>query len=205
MEFNWSEFKYRCIAVHCNNENELNDFLKHCKENNINISSERKFNIKLCYEIIEGDILTAGDIKYFKNQDYDIIEWEIENKIDYDREYNILEIKEFPEETEFVNEDIYVTKFKDGILQVKNKTKNSLDSWSKCLITREWLRAKFKLIKKDKKVSFEEAIQAYLKGKDIKCIYNDETTIYNNGFIDSDDDKLTMGQILNGEWHIRED
>ncbi|NFO71587.1 hypothetical protein FDC51_15795 [Clostridium botulinum] len=61
------------------------------------------------------------------------------------------------------------------------------------------------ILTEDKKVSFEEAIQAYLKGKDIKCIYNDETTIYNNGFIDSDDDKLIMGQILKGEWYIKED
>ncbi|EQC1535606.1 hypothetical protein ACY1J9_001437 [Clostridium botulinum] len=133
-------------------------------------------------------------------------------KIDYDREYNIMEIVEFPVETEFVNEDLYVVKFKEGILQVKNKSENSLDSWSKCLITPNWLRAEFKLVKKDKKVSFEEAIQAY--GKDIYCIYNyNGAKMKNTYWIDSkhsriwDNSKEPMcpEEILNGEWYIKEE
>ncbi|MBY6758663.1 hypothetical protein HYH82_15325 [Clostridium botulinum] len=116
----------------------------------------------------------------------------------------------FPEETEFVNEDIYVTKFKDGILQVKNKTKNSLDSWSKCLITREWLRAKFKLAKKDKKVSLEEAIKAFMEGKVIKVKHKNVVAIYepeefNGEYILTDGDTFIPEEILYGEWYIKEE
>ncbi|NFJ83987.1 hypothetical protein FDA84_14975 [Clostridium botulinum] len=190
----------------------------------------------ICYRfhnIVLG--LVYETLKYFKDDDHvRIIEWKIEkgenrmdvditsaaekaenmlnelttNKIDYDREYNIMEIMEFPEGTEFVNEDIYIVKFKDGILQVKNKTKNTLDSWSKCRITREWLNAKFKLAKKDRKVSFEEAIEAYNEYKTIKCIWSDD--IYE--FDGNKESKLTnleeyrlLNLILNGEWYMKED
>ncbi|NFM26161.1 hypothetical protein FDB84_17360 [Clostridium sporogenes] len=149
---------------------------------------------KTCRECYERAI---KDIKFKGEND-------MGNKIDYDREYNILEIMEFSEDREFINEGKYIVKFKNGDFKAKYADDTS-SSWTRCFLTKEWLNAKFKLVKKDKKVSFEEAIQAYLKGKDIKCIWNDETTIYNNGFIDSDDDKLTMGQILNGEWYIKED
>ncbi|NFU45254.1 hypothetical protein FDF80_19200, partial [Clostridium sporogenes] len=134
MEFNFDNFKYNFIAVHCNTEYELNDFFKRCEENNIKISRERKFNAKLCYEIIDTDILIGGDIEYYKNQDYDIIEWEmespvIENKIDYDREYNIMEIMEFEEGTEFKHNN-YIYRIMEGILEVKYYNDNK--AWIQC-------------------------------------------------------------------------
>ncbi|HDK7215210.1 TPA: hypothetical protein PTV45_000570 [Clostridium botulinum] len=128
---------------------------------------------------------------------------DMKNKIDYDREYNIYEIFEFDEGIEFKHNN-YMYRIMEGLLEVKYYNTNK--EWIQCnCIDKCIINAKFKLVKKDKKVSFEEAIQAYLKSKDIKCIWNDETTIYSDGFLDSDNDKLTMGQILKGEWYIKED
>ncbi|EPS56743.1 TPA: hypothetical protein ACXDAY_004134 [Clostridium botulinum] len=128
-------------------------------------------------------------------------------KIDYDREYDILEIKEFPEETEFISEGKYISKLKDGFLKARYVDDIS-NSWTKCFLTKEWLNAKFKLVKKDRKVSFKEAIQAYDVYKTIKCIWLDD--IYEFG--ESKESKLTnvdedrlLNLILEGEWYIKED
>ncbi|ENK0558024.1 hypothetical protein AB2T19_002833 [Clostridium botulinum] len=147
---------------------------------------------KVCWECWENAI---KNIKFKGEHD-------MKNKIDYDREYNILEIMQFPEGIEFIDNIGCKVKFENSYMKVWS---NATLNWGKCKITKNWLGSKFKMIKKDKKVSFEEAIQAYLKSKDIKCIWNDETTIYSDGFLDSDNDKLTMGQILKGEWYIKED
>ncbi|AUN11455.1 hypothetical protein [Clostridium botulinum] len=201
--FDFGNLKYNYVAVHCNSQNELDNFIKQCEENDIIVGPDRQFDKNYGYIIVDSERLYCDYVAALKNEDYDIIEWEIENKIDYDREYNIYEIFEFDEGIEFKHNN-YMYRIMEGLLEVKYYNTNK--EWIQCnCIDKCIINAKFKLVKKDKKVSFEEAIQAYLKGKDIKCIYNDETTIYNNGFIDSDDDKLTMGQILNGEWHIRED
>ncbi|MHB8036000.1 hypothetical protein CF069_19165 [Clostridium botulinum] len=206
--FDFGTLKYNYVAVHCNSQNELDNFIKQCEENDIIVGPDREFDKSYGYIIVDSERLYCDYVAALKNEDYDIIEWKIENKIDYDREYNILEIKEFPEETEFVNEDIYVVKFKDGILQVKNKTKNTLDSWSKCLITREWLNAKFKLVKKDRKVSFEEAIQTYNVYKTIKCIWLDDIYEFDGSkeskLTNVDEDRL-LNLILEGEWYIKEE
>ncbi|NFF13761.1 hypothetical protein EXN50_15560 [Clostridium botulinum] len=209
--FDFENFKYNYMAVHCNSQTELDDFIKQCEDNNVITGPDRGFDKNYGYIIVDSERLYCDYATALKNEDYEIIEWEIENKIDYDREYNIMEILEFPVETEFINEDLYIVKFKEGILQVKNKTKNSVDSWSKCLITPNWLRAEFKLVKRDKKVSFEEAIQAY--GKEVYCIWNDgeSKTEYRiesplHGIRDVEFKKdITPEEILNGEWYIKED
>ncbi|KOM98068.1 hypothetical protein ACP49_09295 [Clostridium botulinum] len=207
MEFNWDEFKNDYIAVHCNTEYDLNDFLNKCKENDIELCAEEYLNKELAYIIDDDNFLRRCQINGLVEEGFDIIEWEmespfIENKIDYDREYNILEIMQFPEGIEFIDNMGCKVKFENSYMKVWS---NATLNWGKCKITKNWLGSKFKMIKKDKKVSFEEAIQAYLKSKDIKCIWNDETTIYSDGFLDSDNDKLTMGQIVKGEWYIKED
>lgn len=136
-----------------------------------------------------------------------------ENKIDYDREYNILEIKEFPEETEFISEGKYISKLKDGFLKARYADDIS-NSWTKCFLTKEWLNAKFKLVKKDKKIDFIEAIQAY--GKHIYCIWKDDNGIehkseycirneWDQCITDQNCEYLTPAEILNGEWYIMED
>ena len=75
------------------------------------------------------------------------------------------------------------------------------------------ITSKFKLAKKDKKVSFEEAIQAY--GKEIYCIWEDDNDIehFSNYKImnkwdeisDFNDLYLSPEEIVNGEWYIKED
>ncbi|MBD5589264.1 hypothetical protein [Clostridium botulinum] len=129
-------------------------------------------------------------------------------KIDYNREYNILEFMEFEEGTEFTLDDRYICKVEDGYLKIKDGT----GSWIIEHLAKEIIKAKFKLVKKDKKVSFEEAIQAY--GKDIYCIYNyNGAKMKNTYWIDSkhsriwDNSKEPMcpEEILNGEWYIKEE
>ncbi|KGO12190.1 hypothetical protein EXM98_04770 [Clostridium botulinum] len=67
------------------------------------------------------------------------------------------------------------------------------------------------ILTEDKKVSFEEAIQAY--GKEVYCIWNDgeSKTEYRiesplHGIRDVEFKKdITPEEILNGEWYIKEE
>ncbi|WP_155120343.1 hypothetical protein [Clostridium botulinum] len=34
MEFNWNEFKYNYMAIHCSTEEKLKDFKKECRKRN---------------------------------------------------------------------------------------------------------------------------------------------------------------------------
>ncbi|NFH34496.1 hypothetical protein FDC49_19430 [Clostridium sporogenes] len=142
------------------------------------------------------------------------------NKIDYDREYNILEIMEFPEDREFIDDIELKVKFENGCLESWSNTGRK---WIGCKITKNWLNTKFKLVKKDKKVNFEEAVKAYEKGKTVKCILNNEIYFYYGSYAPKDirnygeyfikynenaednSDFPTTGEILRGEWYIKED
>ncbi|NFF77529.1 hypothetical protein FCV38_11195 [Clostridium sporogenes] len=109
-----------------------------------------KENCKECWEN------AIKDIK-FKGED------NMENKIDYDREYNIMEIMEFPEGIEFrVGNCMY--RIKNGELEYNDE----LDWRDNLLSLKHTLTLKFKLVKKDKKVSFMEAMKAFDSGKTIK-------------------------------------
>ncbi|NCI22139.1 hypothetical protein EXM36_17095 [Clostridium botulinum] len=131
------------------------------------------------------------------------------NKIDYDREYNIMEIMEFPEGTEFTLDDRYICKVEDGYLKIKDGT----GSWIIEHLAKGIIKAKFKLVKKDKKVSFSEAIQAY--GKTVYCIWRDKNdkmlkTFYEiksnvSEIFDTNDSAMCSEEILNGGWYIKED
>ncbi|EPY2296326.1 hypothetical protein ACXATC_004019, partial [Clostridium sporogenes] len=150
-------------------------------------------NCKECWED------AIKDIK-FKGEDF------MENKINYDREYNIMEIMEFPEGTEFrVGNCMY--RIKNGELEYNDE----LDWRDNLLSLKHTLTLKFKLVKKDKKVTFEEAIQAY--GKDIYCIWIDDDEIEHKSeycirneweqcITDQNCEYLTPAEILNGEWYI---
>ncbi|MBY6799522.1 hypothetical protein FCV24_14120 [Clostridium botulinum] len=131
------------------------------------------------------------------------------NKIDYDREYNIMEIMEFPEGTEFTLDDRYICKVKNEELRLKDGTGN----WILEYLRKRIINAKFKLVKKDKKVSFSEAIQAY--GKTVYCIWRDKNdkmlkTFYEiksnvSEIFDTNDSAMCSEEILNGGWYIKED
>ncbi|NFH40857.1 hypothetical protein [Clostridium sporogenes] len=153
-------------------------------------------NCKQCWEN------AIKDIK-FKGED------NMENKIDYDREYNIMEIMEFPAEIEIKNQYNMFYKISNNDLYYKEDE----NKWIKSDISlRNILNMKFKLIKKDKKVSFEEAIQAY--GKEIYCkvkVNNTEVIIpyylnsKNDSFSNAESTIITPREILEGEWYIKED
>ncbi|MGO5072361.1 hypothetical protein ACTQ4K_00170 [Clostridium sporogenes] len=155
-----------------------------------------KENCKECWED------AIKDIK-FKGEDF------MENKINYDREYNIMEIMEFPEGTEFrVGNCMY--RIKNGELEYNDE----LDWRDNLLSLKHTLTLKFKLVKKDKKVTFEEAIQAY--GKDIYCIWKDDDEIEHKSeycirneweqcITDQNCEYLTPTEIVKGEWYIKED
>jgi len=71
------------------------------------------------------------------------------------------------------------------------------------------INTRFKLAKKDNKVSFMKAIQAYNEYKTIKCIWLNciyEFEYKNNeaNLINLEEDRL-LNLILEGEWYIKED
>ncbi|MDU6337097.1 MAG: hypothetical protein E6594_15085 [Clostridium sporogenes] len=205
--FDFENFKYNYMAVHCNSQTELDDFIKQCEDNNVITGPDRGFDKNYGYIIVDSERLYCDYAAALKNEYYEIIEWEIENKIDYDREYNILEIKEFPEETEFIDNMGYKVKFENGCMKVWS---NGTLKWGKCKITKNWLGSKFKLVKKDKKVEFIEAIKAFTKGKTIKVQYKNIIEIYepeefNGEYILTDGDTLSPENILHGEWYIKEE
>ena len=219
MEFNWNEFKKGKVAVFCKTKSLKKDFLQkgtdvgltcyNCSAKPINHCTSYD-NIPYCYAYDTPHTidLAYDKIEYFIKNNYKIIDWEIENKIDYDREYNILEVIEFEEGTEFQANGLEVKVCKAGnqkYLYPYGIGKTMLE------LTDFWINQKYKLVKKDKKVSFEEAIQAY--GKEVYCIWNDgeSKTEYRiesplHGIRDVEFKKdITPEEILNGEWYIKEE
>lgn len=221
VEFDWDGFKHNKIVVLCDTEEEAKDFLEECYKRKFCWVSDTiketfwgEYKDKTCYsnDFNFDNRLGYGTIDFYQKRNYKIIKWEmkspfIENKLDYDREYNIQEIKDFTENMEFVDNMNIKVRFNNGCMEAWSNTKRK---WIECKITRNWLNSKFKLIKKDKKVSFKEAIQAY--GKEIYCILDDgETKISyyieskKSPLLDANIIAITPEEILNGEWYIKED
>lgn len=225
MEFDWEGFKNNKIAVYCDTEEKAKDFLTKCYEKEIFWSGNNKdllhwnhYGNNTCYNYDFEKYKTiqfAPKCFYENNKEneYKIIEWEIKNKIDYDREYNIMEIMEFPENTNFV-------RVSDDLLLKIGCSNNgeckiliNICANIECKLSDIWTKSKFKIVKKDKKVTFQEAIQAY--GKDIYCIWgndNNEKHVSNykirnkwDEILDFNNDYLSPEEIINGEWYIREE
>ncbi|BAO04812.1 uncharacterized protein CBO05P1_093 [Clostridium botulinum B str. Osaka05] len=201
MEFNWDEFKNDYIAVHCNTIRQVTDFFNKCKENDIELCAEEYLNTELAYIIDDDNFLRRCQIDGLAEEGFDIIEWEIENKIDYDREYNIMEIMEFEEGTEFTLDDRYICKVKNEALRLKDGTGN----WIIEHVNKGIINAKFKLIKKDKKVNFSEAMIGFQDGKTIYSNLNDIKKYYKLNNNTNSSILIRTEEILNGEWYIKED
>ncbi|NCI71554.1 hypothetical protein EJM68_02195, partial [Clostridium botulinum] len=133
MKINWDEFKNGKVAVYCKNKKLKEDFLQRCTDVGLTCykGSEKPINhctlydnISYCYAYNTPYTvdLAYDTVDFFTKNNYKIIEWEIENKIDYDREYNIMEIMEFEEGTEFTLDDRYICKVEDGYLKIKDGT-----------------------------------------------------------------------------------
>ncbi|KEI90735.1 hypothetical protein N493_15105 [Clostridium botulinum B2 433] len=221
--FDWNEFKKGKVVVHCDTKEKAINFISKCNSYNMKWSDGTKVKSTECYfEECEngicyrfknddyGSVLTFEELSYYNNF-YPIIKWEIENKIDYYKEYIIEEMMEFENGTVFAD-----IKYPDSTVTIKYDIDNGCkilinnDTNSPCKITNIWLNTKFKLVKKDKKVPFEEAIQAYKK--EVYCIWNDgkSKTEYRiesplHGIRDVEFKKdITPEEILNGEWYIKE-
>lgn len=206
MEFNWDDFKNKKIVVKCNTEEKAKDFLKECEKQGLEwfdgkATSRFYYYDGICYvyKYDGNDYIQYSSEGFYSINGYEVIEWEI-NKMHYDREYTIQELFNFKEETKFKADNGISYYIKDDDLFKENgeKTDNTIY---------RILHMKFKLIEKDRKVSFEEAIQAYNKYKEIKCMQGNQEYIF-----DGENDCLTdlieedlLRLILNGEWYIKED
>ncbi|WP_033063753.1 hypothetical protein, partial [Clostridium botulinum] len=83
-------------------------------------------------------------------------------------------------------------------------------------LAKEIIKAKFKLVKKDKKVTVLEAMTAFNKGKTIKVKFIDatdgenETLEFIPAFVDGswcieEEQIITPYLVTDGEWYIKED
>ncbi|NFO71588.1 hypothetical protein FDC51_15800 [Clostridium botulinum] len=224
MNFNWSEFKKGEIVVYCDTKEKAINFLSECNLQNIKwVDKEDIIPTKCYFEKYETGIgyrfvpfesneychgLTYDCLEFYETIGSNIIEWEIENKIDYDREYDIYEVMEFPEGTELLYKNKHY-KIKDEELYFVDKNREFISQNS----LKDILTMKFKIIKKDKKVEFMQAIQAY--GKTVYCIWRDKNdkmlkTFYEiksnvSEIFDTNDSAMCSEEILNGGWYIKED
>lgn len=104
-DFNWERFKENRIAVHCDTEEKAKDFLQECDKRGIvwadgispaSESNYEKYKNKTCYNYYPSNTIQGlryDEIDFFKEYDYDIIEWEIEEKTG-DRKMKLLELLE---------------------------------------------------------------------------------------------------------------
>ncbi|AUN10420.1 hypothetical protein RSJ21_09330 [Clostridium botulinum] len=214
MDFNFENFKYNAIAIYCNNEKEIIDFINKCEENNISVNDRTKevlikhFKDGICLDCSDSVHIGYANYQYYKIRNYEIIEWEIENKIDYDGIYTFMEvINNIKNNEKWISIDTLYTL--QSIEKVENHIVFNYDgNMSNKSLTID-INTRFKLVKKDKKVTFEEAIQAYNEYKTIKCIWLDyiyEFQYQNNeaNLINLEEDRL-LNLILEGEWYIKED
>ncbi|EJP6471378.1 hypothetical protein NHI66_000627 [Clostridium botulinum] len=207
--FDFGDLKYYHVAVHCNSQIELDDFIKQCEENGIIVGPDREFDKNYGYIIVDSERLYCDYAAALKNENYEIIEWKmespfIENKIDYDREYTINEIVEMTEDNVYLSDGLKY-KINNGDLYVYSSRNNE---WGKSGNSIAGiLDMKFKLLKQDKKVTFEEAMRAYNEYKTIKCIGGTDEYTFDgeNNYLKHLSENNLVNLILNGEWYIKED
>ena len=218
IEFDWEGFRRNKFAVLCDTEEKARDFIKQCyinKMNWINAKQEDTFwdewKDETCYsnDFNYDNKLGYGIKSFYLDNGYEVIEWEIEN-LKKDKEYSIQDILNMQEELEFIGSNGLPYKIKNGYLYVYFIKKDKWDESGNSI--QEILNMTFTLRYKIKKVTFEEAIQAY--GKEIYCVFYDGMdkikTSYklSNEYYQFDGDtqySICPKQILHGEWHIKED
>ncbi|AUN23753.1 hypothetical protein RSJ21_00175 (plasmid) [Clostridium botulinum] len=214
MEFDWNGFKENEFVVCCDTEEKAKYFLEECYKRGMEWgytkSGDTMWNdhkSETCYsnDLIGNNKLGYSRKSFYIDNGYKIVEWKIENELDYDREYTIEEMSE---------DNIYLCngrkyKINYGDLYYYSNVKQD---WTKSIVPiKTVLEMKFKLVKKDKKVSFMEAMESY--GKTVYCIYYlGGTKMKNTYWIDSKDscifdnskNPMCPNEILNGEWYIKE-
>ncbi|NEZ84560.1 hypothetical protein EXN54_20285 [Clostridium botulinum] len=222
MEFDWNEFKKGKIVVHCDTKEKAINFISKCNSQNIKWADKEniiptkcrfennKNKTDISYRFMDYG-LAIGDLDYYnKYTQYKIVEWKIENP-KKDKEYSIQDILTMQEELEFIGSNRLPYKIKNGYLYVYFIKEDKWETSGNSI--QEILNMTFTLRYKEKKVTFEEAIQTY--GKDIYCIWIDaadtkhksEYKIYSNESIlkDQNEDPIAPVEIFEGEWYIKED
>lgn len=210
MKFDWERFKKEKVVVNCKTKEESENFFNSCELNGIVVDGykndpdkwENTYKEKTCYNLC-GGMITYCKIDFYKNREYEILNWSDYMK----KEYTIQEVFSFEEGTEFL--------YGDCKYRINNSDLEIFHTftlkWGKSINPLEAiLKMKFTLVE-DKKVSFEEAIQAY--GKEVYCKWvnnngKEITTKYKiQKDVSSIKDQLQCGlcsrEILEGEWYIK--
>lgn len=169
--FDWDRFKKGEIAVHCDTEEKAKDFLKECKNRNINWLTGRdvtkrnyweEYKEDTCYCCFDGDSkLGYGGCEFCISEGKEIIKWEVKEMKELTFKEVIANIKE-NEVWECtrknarvkkirMNNDLLVFDYGDTITEKQSAIRGT-DT--------------FKLQRKE--YTFEEAFKAYEEGKEVE-------------------------------------
>ena len=162
--FDWDRFKKGEIAVHCDTEEKAKDFLKECKNRNINWCTGRdvtkrnyweEYKEDTCYCCFDGDSkLGYGGCEFCISEGKEIIKWEVKEMKELTFKEVIANIKEGE-----VWESTY---------SIVSKLENRIDIEvnGNCKSIGIGDTVKFKLRRKE--YTFEEAFKAYEEGKEVE-------------------------------------
>jgi hypothetical protein len=97
--------------------------------------------------IVKNEVKTNDEINTYNN---------IKVEKDYNREYSLQEVFEFPNNTEFINGEF---KLRVNDINILETTEIETNEWYQCTICREWMKGLYKLIPMEKEVMFEELLE----------------------------------------------
>ena len=212
--FDWDRFKNGEIAVHCDIEGKAKDFLKECKNRNINWCTGRdvtkrnyweEYKEDTCYCCFDGDSkLGYADYEFYISEGREIIKWEVKEM----KELTFKEVIANIKEGEVWESDIKIIKCtNDGNISVRSKIdgKTEIMNFNKCNL--------YKLQREE--YTFEEAFKAYEEGKEIesceecrfKLIDKDNTLIIDFAGDEmkySNKTELFSVKEIRGKWYIND-
>ena len=216
-KFNWEYFKNNNnIVVNCKNEEEVNNFLKECELNEIEVRSHtREFSYEtyysdVCYRCEDNNLYYADRSFYNNNYDYDIVRWT--DYMDNKQELNYIEVYKYPLESIFKSGDDILKLTNDGIGPKILKVQIQ-ENWYEAIEPNEnWANSKFTLVSlPSKQVTFKEAIKEFSEGGNIQSELNGNKRIYVGLKRDGKQKEtlttyegfnLTTDEILNAKWYI---
>lgn len=85
-DFDWDKFKKEKIAVHCDTAEKANDFLKQCYNKSMGWSYRGSLLDYNCWDGYKENTcysygICYGSLEYYKRNNYKIIEWEEDDKL----------------------------------------------------------------------------------------------------------------------------
>lgn len=164
--FDWDRFKKGEIAVHCDTEEKAKDFLKECKNRNINWCTGRdvtkrnyweEYKEDTCYCCFDGDSkLGYADCEFYISEGKEILKWKV-------KELTFKEvIANIKDEQVWDDGFIKIEKI-CGSIRIGNINGEPYKELIALVINE---CRKFKLQRKE--YTFEEAFKAYESGKEIE-------------------------------------